>query len=69
MKILEQVARLNEQGWEYKLEASFIEVYNEVLRDLLAEGRSRGQAVVLDQNAIKHSADGELSLHPQRFSA
>lgn len=55
-KILETVARLREQGWEYVLEASFIEVYNETLRDLLAGGAHGGK--ISETLSIQHSADG-----------
>ena len=56
---MEAASKLGEAGWEYAMEASFIEVYNETLRDLLAEGRNpRDAGKVLDNNAIKHMADG-----------
>lgn len=55
-KILATVARLREQGWEYSLEASYIEVYNEQLRDLLAEGRGAGR--ITEANAIQHQPNG-----------
>ena len=56
------------------MEASFIEVYNETLRDLLAEGRNpRDASKVLDNNAIKHMADGmpflEISALTEPFCA
>jgi kinesin family member C1 len=54
-KILSTVERLKEQGWEYSLEASYIEVYNEQLRDLLAE---QGAGRITDANPIQHQSDG-----------
>lgn len=35
-QIFEETQRLVEKGWSYKLEASFLEIYNEEIRDLLA---------------------------------
>ena len=49
------------EGWEYELEASFVEVYNESLRDLLAEGRGRDVGKLPDANVIKHHPTGLCS--------
>jgi len=57
-KILATVARLREQGWEYSLEASYIEVYNEQLRDLLGGSDSRGGGRISESNAIQHQPNG-----------
>ena len=35
-KIFEETNGLIEKGWKYKMEASFLEIYNEEIRDLLA---------------------------------
>ena len=34
-KVMEACAHLSTQGWEYHLQVSFLEIYNETIRDLL----------------------------------
>lgn len=58
VQILDEVERLKEQGWEYELEASYIEVYNETFKDLLADGKGRDAGKITDQNAVKHAVAG-----------
>merc|ERR1719288_220344 len=35
-KIFQETSGLVEKGWKYKMDASFLEIYNEEIRDLLA---------------------------------
>jgi len=39
-KIMDESVRLTEQGWQYRLEVTFLEIYNENVRDLLLENSS-----------------------------
>jgi len=36
-KVLQESKRLASQGWEYNLQATFVEIYNETIKDLLEE--------------------------------
>lgn len=38
--LLSEMARLKEKGWEYSVEANFVEVYNETLNDLLGDAKT-----------------------------
>jgi len=52
-------ARLEEEGWAFRMEATFLEIYNEQVRDLLvapAEARERKYEVKLGKDGQPHVA-------------
>lgn len=58
-QILSQVLLMQNQKWEFTLSASFLEIYNEELKDLLANLRSDGRPVQADKLSIKRDRDGK----------
>jgi len=48
---------LEAKGWEYKMEVSFIEIYNETIRDLLREGAEQKHEIKIDLSGGVHVTD------------
>eukprot|EP00300_Choanocystis_sp_HF-7_P041219 c7894_g1_i1.p1 GENE.c7894_g1_i1~~c7894_g1_i1.p1 ORF type:complete len:467 (-),score=116.35 c7894_g1_i1:135-1535(-) len=54
-QIFASVASMAEKDWKYELSASFVEIYNESIRDLLRSGSTDST-----KHEIKRSADGQI---------
>ncbi|CAN6277019.1 unnamed protein product [Urochloa humidicola] len=64
---LEQIFKtsqsLESQGWEYSMQASMLEIYNEIIRDLLAPGRPNSfEMTPSKQYTIKHDSHGNTTV-------
>ncbi|CAL5029856.1 unnamed protein product [Urochloa decumbens] len=64
---LEQIFKtsqsLESQGWEYSMQASMLEIYNETIRDLLAPGRPNSfDMTPSKQYTIKHDSHGNTTV-------
>jgi kinesin family member C1 len=57
-QIFECAAVLREQGWVYEFAASFLEIYNESIRDLLGKNDAKEPRTY----EIKHNRDGSTSV-------
>ena len=67
-KILENAERLKLAGWEFELQASFIEIYNENLRDLLGQEAPNRAGKQLENSCIKHHAHGHTEVRKCLFT-
>ncbi|GLD93426.1 hypothetical protein PINS_up002018 [Pythium insidiosum] len=50
-KVLSECRLLMNQGWQYKLQVSFLEIYNETLKDLLASKEDAGKSLSIKKDA------------------
>lgn len=65
-RAMEQVGRymekMSEMGWEYSMEVSFVEIYNETLKDLLREGNAGNGESKRGSISPREGMDDEVKL-------
>lgn len=72
--------KLEEQGWEYKMEAQYLEIYNETLRDLLDSNEDQkrhdikhdqqtGRTTVTDVTVGKFLFNKSMSNHLRKYTS
>lgn len=52
MQVGKYKSKLEAQGWEYEMQVSFLEIYNEQIRDLLRE--NNGTKVKQNMQCVEH---------------
>lgn len=55
--IYKETKKLESKGWDYKMEASFLEIYNEEIRDLLATEKNLKYDIKLTSSDVKGQAN------------
>ena len=81
-QIYDTAKSLEEKGWKYKMEGSFIEVYNEVLNDLLGKADEfdkkkheikhdlqKGKTIITDITTVDLDSSGKVDSILQRASS
>ena len=58
-QILDQAQVARKQKWDFKMSASFLEIYNEDLRDLLATMQKRSASSKAEKLSIKRTKEGK----------
>ncbi|GET90108.1 C-terminal motor kinesin, putative [Leishmania tarentolae] len=61
--ILQRKAELTNEGWNYELSCTFIEIYNDVIRDLFQSGSARYESMVQQQNTATTPTSSASAYH------
>ncbi|CAG9577295.1 putative C-terminal motor kinesin [Leishmania major strain Friedlin] len=66
--ILQRQAELANEGWSYELSCTFIEIYNDVIRDLFQSGSARYEAMLQQQHTAPTTSSSASVYHTIKHS-